>query len=147
MNDSDYMKGLWSRIATGKIGNQGQGYLDTGWLDSAFGGADARKNLMYKQIGNQMQDTNRRLDLADKRLGYDAQRYNTRYGLVKDRVDSESNDALWGDVITGASIPLGYIQGQNEAKAIDEDRARQERMNKRWDSVLGKYEAMLGSKT
>lgn len=137
MNQSDYMKGLWSRISTGKIGNQGQGYLDTGWLDSAFGGADARKNLMYQQIGNQMENTNRRLDLADKRLGYDANRYATNYGLTKDRISSESNDALIGDIITGASIPLGYIQGQNNAKQIDEDRARQDKLNRRYDALLG----------
>jgi hypothetical protein len=138
MNESAYMKALWRRIGTGKIGNQGQGYLDTGWLDSAFGGADLRRQLMLDQIGNRQQDVTQRLDLRDKALDYNASNNARRYDLANTDLSNQSQDALTGDIITGATIPIAYLSGRNQAKAIDEDRARQERINRNLESVLGR---------
>ena len=137
MNESDYMKALWKRIATGKVGNQGQGYLDTGWLDSAFGGADVRRGLMLQGIGDNMTNTTNSLNLSQKRVDNQASRYAQNYNMAKTNIDNASRDALVGDVITGATIPISFIEGRNQASAIDEEKARQDRLNRRYEQLLG----------
>lgn len=139
MNESAYMKALWKRIGSGRVGNQGQGYLDTGWLDSAFGGADARKNLMFQRIADRRDAMDRSMDLKDRALRYD-RRNNTRaLDIREDAIDAQSKDALMGDIITGASLPIAYIEGQNAKRAINEDRERQDRLNRRYEALLGRY--------
>lgn len=126
MNESDYMRAIWSR--TSKI-KDGQKYLDTGWFDAAFGGADARRNLMLNRMGAENQVAQRRLSVRGREMDRSAD-------LARDIQRSSSKDALTADIIGAASLPLAYYQGRKEASAVKSDTDRINRTTNKWRAML-----------
>lgn len=120
MNESLYTQGVWKRI--GKIGDSGQKILNTGWLDSAFGGEEARKKIMLDRIGAIRDEHKMKTKISN--IGADADRL-------------ESRDALAGDIITGLSLPLSYKIGRDSARDIDAETARVKQRNLNYRGLLG----------
>jgi len=125
MNESLYMQNVWKGIR--KAGEKGKKYLDTGWLDSAFGGAEARRNLQLEQIGNARDYRQGMINLQNQRLD-----------LTRSNLGRESKDALVGDVITAGSLPLSYLEGMNARKENQANIDRQKKLNRMYDMMIGK---------
>jgi hypothetical protein len=127
MNESQYTQALWKQI--GKVGKRGSKYINTGWLDSAFGGAEARKKLTLNRIGAQRDENNRRLDLREMEQ-------NNR----REANSNASKDALIGDVITAGGLPLAYMEGRNNAKSNNKLIDLLTAQNKKYKGLIGGYE-------
>lgn len=137
MNESAYMKAVYDRL--GKVGDRGMKVLNTGWLDSYFGGADARKEVMLNRIGNQRDYANKRLGLAETSQKNQQDYRMGNLGVRQGEAALASRDALTGDTLTGLSTPISYYEGRKEAKRVGDLTNSQVELNRKLSGLLGGY--------